>query len=85
MRINIRSVKNFTEFSYNILGTNGRILAGQTIQVPSTKDYDFEFTPTHEMHSEIEIYAFFIIDDRELAFDSMQLQFVESNKNFVYG
>lgn len=84
VKINIQSVKNFTEFSYHVFSMQGRVIASDTIQVPSTKDHDFEFAPTNVMESEIKIIVFYIAENGQIVFDSLHLEFGEL-RNFVSG
>ncbi|KAG4067690.1 hypothetical protein HA402_005462 [Bradysia odoriphaga] len=80
--INIQSVKHFTEFSYHVFTTQGRLITSDTIQVVPTKDHDFEFTPTDDIKSKIKIIVFYITDYGEIVFDWLHLEFNEL-KNFV--
>ncbi|XP_037043888.1 alpha-2-macroglobulin-like [Bradysia coprophila] len=82
VRINIQSVKNFTEFSYHVFTTQGRLITSDTIQVMPTLDHDFEFTPTDDIKSKIKIIVFYITDYGEIVLDSLLLEFNEL-KNFV--
>lgn len=83
VKINIRSVKPFTEFSYHVLTTMGRVILSDTIQVDSTTNYEFEFTPTHDMEADMKIIVFYIITDYgEVVADSLLLEFNEK-RNFV--
>lgn len=82
MKINIQSVKSFTEFSYHVFSIQGRLIASDTIQVLPTQDHDFEFTPTDDIKDDVKIIVFYITDYGEIVLDSLIIEFSKL-KNFV--
>lgn len=58
------------------------MIISDTIQVNSTKNHTFEFTPTVDIESKVKVIVFYIACYGEIVFDTLDLHFVEL-RNFV--
>lgn len=61
----------------------GDVVASDILQVPSTKDFQFEFKPTLAMVPEASVIVFYITSDGEIISDSTKIEFSNELNNFV--
>ncbi|KAJ6641357.1 CD109 antigen [Pseudolycoriella hygida] len=82
IRINVLSTTEISELSYHLFIPKN-VIGSETIRMPPTKSYDFEFSPTCEMIPKVKLVVFYITDDGEIISDSLAIEFENNLRNFI--
>jgi CD109 antigen len=82
VKINVLANKPMKRLTYQVLSKGG-VVSSETLSVPDTKTFVFEFTPSLAMIPQVKVVVYYITDDGEIISDSLDIEFGNELRNFV--
>ena len=82
IKIDVLATHPLSSLTYQVF-SKGDIVVSEIVNVPNTKIFQIEFTPSMAMVPSARVIVFYITSDGEIISDSTQINFENELNNFV--